>query len=66
VMSERIWTELDPASADGLACVICRRDLRTRGSVAVPVGRSQTGSQVFACIGNCAARATRESAGGER
>jgi hypothetical protein len=65
-MSERIWTELDPASADGLACVICGRDLRTWGSVAVPVGRSHTDSQVFACIGTCAQHATRESAGGER
>jgi len=65
-MSDRIWTELDPASADGLACVIRGRDLRTQGSVAVPVGRSQNGSQVFACIGHCAQQATRESAGGER
>ena len=65
-MAERIWTELDPATANGLACVTCGRDLRTRGSVAVPVGRSQTDSQVFACAGDCAQQATRESAGGER
>jgi hypothetical protein len=65
-MAERIWTELDAASADGLACVICGRDLSTRGSVAVPVGRSHTDSQVFACTGDCAQQATREHAGGER
>ena len=54
-MSGRRWTGLAPAQADGLTCVVCGRDFRTPGSVAVPVGRSHTGSQVFACIGQCAA-----------
>lgn len=28
-------------------------DLRTPGSASVPVGRSVTGSQVFACVDHC-------------
>jgi hypothetical protein len=56
-MAERIWTGLRPAVADGLACVICDRRWRGRGRASVPVGRSHTGSQVFACDGECAARA---------
>ena len=45
---------VSPAQADGLACVICTHDFRVRGSVSVPVGRSHTGSQVFACADRCA------------
>jgi hypothetical protein len=57
-MAERIWTGLDVLAADGLACVICGRGLLSRGSrVRLPVGRSQSGSQVFACIGDCAGMA---------
>jgi hypothetical protein len=56
-MAERIWTGLDAAAADGLACVICGRGARGRGRASVPVGRSHTGSRVFACVGECAARA---------
>jgi hypothetical protein len=56
-MAERIWTGLDAARADGQACVVCGRNLQVRGSVAVPVGRSHTGSQVFACVGSCASEA---------
>jgi hypothetical protein len=52
-MAERIWTGLGPTQADGQACVICARSFRARGSVTVPVGRSRTGSQVFACAGEC-------------
>lgn len=47
-MSERISTGLAPEQADGRACVMSGRDFRTPGSSAVPVGRSDTGSQVFA------------------
>jgi len=55
VNPEEIITGLTAAQADGLACVICGLDyLRTRGSRSVPVGRSVTGSQVFACVGRCA------------
>ena len=64
-MSGRVWAGLDPVQADGLACVVCGRDFRTPGSVSVPVGRSHTGSQVFACVGECAA-ATGEPAVGRR
>ena len=53
-MTERIWTGLGPAQTDGQACVICARSLRIRGLVAVPVGWSHTGSQVFACADGCA------------
>jgi hypothetical protein len=56
-MAERIWTGLPEAAADGLACVICGRGQRGRGRSWVPVGRSHTGSQVFACVGDCADQA---------
>ncbi|MGH3872398.1 MAG: hypothetical protein ACRDSR_12945 [Pseudonocardiaceae bacterium] len=56
-MAERIWTGLPAMAAEGLACVICGRGPRGRGRASVPVGRSHTGSQVFACVGECAARA---------
>ena len=62
-MDERIWTGLSPAQADGLACVICTHDFRIRGSVSVPVGRSHTGSQVFACVDRCAQAAAERPAG---
>jgi hypothetical protein len=65
-MSERMWSGLSPAQADGLACVICGRELTARakhvgsrvGLVWVQVGRSPTGSQVFACAGECTHAAT--------
>jgi len=63
IMDERIWTGLSPAQADGLACVICARNFRIRGSVSVPVGRSHTGSQVFACVDRCAHAAAERAAG---
>jgi hypothetical protein len=37
------------AQADGLACVTCGADFLTVATPHVPVGRSHTGSQVFAC-----------------
>ena len=39
---------LSEAQADGLACVVCDGDEPT-----VPVGWSDTGSQVFACAECC-------------
>jgi len=63
IMDQRIWTGLSPAQADGLACVICAHDFRIRGSVSVPVGRSHTGSQVFACLDRCAHDAAEGPAG---
>ena len=54
-MGERIWTGLDSVAADGLACALCGRDSLSRSSrMRLPVGRSQTDSQVFACVGDCA------------
>ena len=63
IMDERIWTGLSPAQADGLACVICAHDFRIRGSVSVPVGRSHTDSQVFACLDRCAQAAGERAPG---
>lgn len=39
-------SDLTEDQADGLVCVVCSRDDRPQ----VPVGRSDTGSQVFACL----------------
>ncbi len=58
-MSERIWHGLSPAQADGLACVVCAVDYLTVPVAHRPVGRSQTGSQVFACRSACAEQAHR-------
>lgn len=40
---------LSAAQADGLACVVCNADYLTVRTVHRPVGRSRSGSQVFAC-----------------
>lgn len=40
---------LSPAQADGLACVVCGADFLTSEIPHRPVGRSASGSQVFAC-----------------
>jgi len=53
-MGAPVWIGLGLAQADGQACVVCGRNFRIRRSVSVPVGRSRTGSQVFACVGRCA------------
>ncbi|MFB7289002.1 hypothetical protein [Actinacidiphila glaucinigra] len=50
-MTERpVPQDLTPAQADGLACVVCHADYLTVRTPHVPVGRSSTGSQVFACV----------------
>ncbi|MGW1682359.1 hypothetical protein [Saccharopolyspora sp. NPDC002376] len=57
---------LSELQADGLACVACEANyLRVRVS-AVPVGRSVTGSQVHACVGQCAESAKADIATGRR
>lgn len=56
-MRERTWKDLVPAQDDGLACVICARDYLRQPTQRVPVGRSHTGSQVFACMPGCADQA---------
>ncbi len=48
-MAEEIITGLTPLQADGLACVVCGADYLHIRVPQVPVGRSATGSQVFAC-----------------
>ncbi|MGH3982129.1 MAG: hypothetical protein ACRDST_05435 [Pseudonocardiaceae bacterium] len=53
-MPEQTWTALGSAQADGLACVVCARDYLRHPTQRIPVGRSLTGSQVFACDGACA------------
>ncbi|HEX4723344.1 MAG TPA: hypothetical protein VH333_12560, partial [Pseudonocardiaceae bacterium] len=45
---------LTSAQADGLACVMCSADFVTAEVASRPVGRSETGSQVFACTAYCA------------
>ncbi len=40
---------LTAAQADGLACVVCGTDYLRDTVPHTPVGRSHTGSQVFAC-----------------
>jgi hypothetical protein len=47
VNAEKIVTRLTPLQADGLACGACGADYL---HVHVPIGRSRTGSQVFACM----------------
>jgi hypothetical protein len=53
--SRPIWPGLSPAQAEGLGCVVCGADYLRVATPHVPVGRSVTGSQVFACVGPCAA-----------
>ncbi|RJQ86631.1 hypothetical protein [Amycolatopsis panacis] len=46
-------TGLTAPHADGLACVLCGADYLRVRVPHVPVRRSVTGSQVFACLGCC-------------
>ena len=41
--------DLTPAQQDGLSCVECGCDFLRSRVPHVPVGRSRTGSQIFAC-----------------
>lgn len=60
------YVGLSPVQADGLACVICHRNYLTDQHPARPVGFAlATGSQVFACTGECHAIATTTPEGGE-
>lgn len=45
-----VFRDLNPAQADGMACVVCNATDRAQ----VPVGYSTSRSQVFACMVNCA------------
>lgn len=50
----RLPATLTETQADGLACVVCGADYLTVKVAHTPVGRSHTGSQVFACSDTCA------------
>ena len=54
---------LTDLQADGLACPVCGANYLQVVVASVPVGRSVTGSQVHACVGECAesARAAIEA-----
>ncbi len=61
------WVDLSYAQADGLACVVCGRDFAVDGHIThLPVGRSATGSQVFACERTCAPDGRPHEPGGAR
>ncbi|GAA5161915.1 hypothetical protein [Amycolatopsis dongchuanensis] len=60
---EAIIIGLTAPQADGLACVRCGADYLRVRVPHVPVGRSVTGSQVFACLG-CCPDDVRRAAGG--
>ncbi|MEV5302712.1 hypothetical protein [Amycolatopsis methanolica] len=60
---EAIITGLTVPQGDGLACVVCGADYLRVRVPHVPVGRSVTGSQVFACVG-CRRDDVRRAAGG--
>ncbi|WP_405766713.1 hypothetical protein OG539_16435 [Actinacidiphila glaucinigra] len=45
-----IPANLSDAQKDGLACVVCDADYLRVRTPHVPVGRSETGSQIFACV----------------
>jgi hypothetical protein len=60
---DAVITGLTPVQADGLACVVCGADYLHVRVPHVPVGRSRTGSQVFACVG-CSLDDVRRAAGG--
>lgn len=47
---DTIIAGLTAAQANGLACVACGADYLRVRVPHVPVGRSVTGSQVFACV----------------
>lgn len=46
---DRVWHSLTPAQADGLSCVHCGVSYLLVSVPHRPVGRSETGSQVFSC-----------------
>ena len=58
--AEDVDEALTPAQADGLACVVCGVDFLTATVAHRPVGRSETGSQVFACCSHDEQAATGE------
>jgi hypothetical protein len=63
---EPIIRGLSPSQADGLACVVCGADFLRVLVAHVPVGRSVTGSQVFACARCAEQQAAPDAVGGEQ
>jgi hypothetical protein len=63
---DTIFTVLSPSQADGLACVVCGADFLRVLVAHVPMGRSLTGSQVFACAECVEQTAAPHEVGGER
>lgn len=63
---DTIIAGLTALQADGLACVACGADYLRVRVPHVPVGRSVTGSQVFACLGCCPDDVRRATGGGLR
>ena len=59
---EEVITESTSLQADGLACVECEADYLQIRVPHVSVGRSVTGSQVFACVDCCPPDARRYGA----
>ena len=60
----RVMVNLTAARADGLSCVICGCSYYVSSDVPrEAVGRSEAGSQVFACTGDCVAEARRRQIG---
>ena len=58
---DRVLIGLTALAADGLACPVCGRPADDPSSPATePVGRSETGSQVFACTGPCVAAIAKD------
>jgi len=53
---ETIYPGLSVLQADGVACLACDRNYLRSRAAHVPIGRSETGSQVFVCLGDCLAR----------
>lgn len=53
IFIEQVLTGLTPAQADGLACIRCGADYLTSKVSHRAAGRSETGSQVFACAVTC-------------
>ncbi|WP_236794390.1 hypothetical protein [Amycolatopsis sp. GM8] len=60
---DTIVARMTARQADGLACVSCGADCPHVHVPHVPVGRSVTGSQVFACIGCCPDEGRRAAGG---
>lgn len=58
-----VGTAQREAEADGRACVVCGVGFIRSGNSHVPVGHSEAGTQVFACVGRCEKRAASEQAG---